>query len=86
MSRGGSSASPVSWVGTETALRRRCGRSWRPASVGDYEMPGWVNIEVPMGMSPADAVFQDRINRVYDALARKGWNSARNLPKPDGTH
>jgi hypothetical protein len=58
----------------------------RPAPVGDYEMPGWVNIEVPMGMSATDAVFQDRINRVYDALARKGWNSARNLPKPDVSH
>jgi hypothetical protein len=49
-------------------------------------MPGWVNIEVPMGMSATDVVFQDRINRVYDALARKGWSSARNLPKPDVSH
>ena len=37
-------------------------------------MDGIATVEVPPGMKPTDAVFTERLKKVYQLLAKKGWN------------
>lgn len=49
-----------------------------PQQENHYHPEGTARLILPFGMSPDDAVFENRLLEIYSILARKGWNGGSN--------